>query len=843
MTIRTCLLFTCAAGALTCSGQAAAQTTAPPTRADQAEAQPTDDTQDDQAQRNPDGSRRTVVEERDRAEIVVTGQRLSDVLTQARSAAVITAEQRNLAGVGDVRQLIEVQPGFNYSAAFGISVRGVGRQTEQTLLGQENTVVAYVDGFIQLVPSNIAESTLFGGNIQFIRGPSGTTYGRNSLAGSVNLISRAPTPEFTAQAVAGIGRAGYYDLGVNASGPITSNLGFRIGAEKFGAPTIQQNLGSARGAGFAQDNLYIEFQLEWRYRGFHIRSRTTTFEYNNQPGYPSRDAYSVGTPFVPPATAATGVFGGLAPNPQFQYAGPVPSGPYQINVDFAGYDRLRDNFQTIINADLDLGFATLYYVGGYQQYKATGSADVDQTSRASYNPFAPGVQGAPIAPVFAPGTIVPTDYRNNYLNDNNFWSQEARLESKPNDVFTWVLGYYHFEQSFDQSFSENIPGATAVLATPQVSVANPAPGAPNPRLSTFEQRDIFDIRSDAVFGNMVWDLSEHLRLDAGLRYTWDGKDALTNFRYIFYYPPLFAADVSPAVHGAQTSRDDQGLSGRAALAYRFGENSQVYILYQRGYQASAFTLGQSLPPNNIADKEHLDVYELGGHFGLGNFRIDGSVFYQNFFNQQIPISTRNTITTPTGTAPGPIFTTFANARLSRIDGAELQVTWRPTISANIVASYTYLNPTFRDFSGPIDLTEPATIGGVANPLAGAPQDLSGNEIPRTPRHKATLYGYYGIDLGSAGFLYPGGNLSYQSSFYTSPFEVGRFRIPERTVAGLTLTYRTRDERLDVTGSVSNLFRNRYLDNFTVLSFDGGAASTVRSYGADRYWTVTARYRF
>ena len=74
-------------------------------------------------------------------------------------------------------------------------------------------VLQYVDGFLNLVPSNIAESTLFGGNVQFLRGPGGTLYGRNSLAGSVNLLSRAPTKEFTAEAEAGVGRSGWYDLG------------------------------------------------------------------------------------------------------------------------------------------------------------------------------------------------------------------------------------------------------------------------------------------------------------------------------------------------------------------------------------------------------------------------------------------------------------------------------------------------------------------------------------------------------------------------------------------------------------------------------------------------------
>ena len=99
--------------------------------------------------------------------------------------------------------------------------------------------------------------------------------------------------------------------GLNIAGPITDNLGFRFGVQRFDEPTLQNNVGTARGAGYAQRNLYFEFQLEWHLNAFHIRNRLTHFEYDNQPGYGSFPAYNT----VP-------LFGGLAPNPQYKYSGP-----------------------------------------------------------------------------------------------------------------------------------------------------------------------------------------------------------------------------------------------------------------------------------------------------------------------------------------------------------------------------------------------------------------------------------------------------------------------------------------------------------------------------------------
>ena len=800
-------------------------------------------------QEGEDDADRVVIEER---AIVVTGSRFQEFLDQPQPKSIISAEDRNLGGVNTSTELVRVQPGFNITDDFGINVRGVGRQTAQTLLGQENTVVQYIDGFINLVPANIGESTLFGGNVTFVRGPAGTTYGRNAIAGAINVISRAPTQEFTAQGQAGFGRDGAYNVGANLSGPLTDNLGFRVGIQEIVQPSIFKPVAGVDDAGFAVSNLYAEFQLEWTVGAFHIRNRATTFTYDNQPGYPTLSRYNNGL-----NGSGSAVFGALAPNPQFGYAGPVPSEPYATNVNTAGYDRLRENFQDIVNADLDLGFATLVYVGGYQTYLATGQADQDLTSRTSYD-------GDTVAPgTFAPGTQVPTDYRTNYRNDNNFWSQEVRLESNSGSV-DWLAGFYYFNQDFDEQYWENIVNATDVILTPAVGTPGLYPEGtlppPNPRRATFEQRNFYDIRSTAVFGNAAFDITPTIRFDGGLRYTWDEKEAHTNFRFIFYYPPVFAADFSPLVHSADPFRRDQGLSGRAALSWRPNVGDQLYVSYARGYQSSAFTLGQGVPgpdpenPQNIADKEFLDVYEVGGNLTLGRLRFDGSAFYQIFHDQQIPISTRGTITGPDGPVLGPVFTRFDNANETEIYGVEGQISWRPNDQSNIIASYTYLHPTLTDFCpdnggascGVVDISEPAFLdaaGTIPNPLSGALQDLSGNELPRAPHHKATLYGYYGIDLGSAGKIYPGGSIFYQSSFYTSPFTVQRFRVPNRTVVNATLTYRTADDRLDLTGVISNLFRSRYADTSTLATFGAGNVSQAVTYGADRYWTVTARYRF
>lgn len=465
---------------------------------------------------------------------------------------------------------------------------------------------------------------------------------------------------------------------------------------------------------------------------------------------------------------------------------------------------------------------------------------------------------------------MPTDYRSNYFNDNHFWSTEARLESKPGGPLEWVLGYYHFQQNFDEQFWENIVNATDAILTPIVGTVGVTP-IPNPRRSTYEQRNIYNIRSNAVFGNVTWDINESWRFDGGLRYTIDDKDAITDFRYIYYYPPFYAADFSPLEHGATPRQRNKGLSGRAAIGWRDGMGNQIYGSYSRGYLASGFTLGQGLPgpnpddPANISDPSFLNVFELGTNWSVGRLRFDAALFYQIFQDQQIPVTARNilTITNPvTGvTTTGPVtYFRFDNAQRTDIWGGEVQVSWRPNVQSNITFSYTYLNAKFKEFSGVIDIFQPcnaapltpgtqclsATAPGYfapTNPLFNSTQDLSGNELSRTPKNKLSMYGYYGIDFGSAGKIYPGGSIFYQDGFYTSIFNLPNFRVPSRVLVNLTFTYRTANDRLDLSGGVSNLFDKRYADYAALETFGTGTVTQVVSYRAPRFWSATMRYRF
>lgn len=757
--------------------------------------------------------------------IVVTGSRFDEVLDQPTSVTLIDAERRNLVSINTTAQLVAITPGI-FLSEFGLNIRGVGRATATSTLGSENSVALYVNGFYNIDPNTIGESTLFGGNVQFLRGPQGTRYGRDSIGGAANLIARSPTKEFRGEAVAAVGRGYFTNFGVNVSGPISDRYGVRIGVQKFNQPDsyFSTNIVPSRPAGLAANNFYVEFQFEGQPTDdLHFLLRSTHFSYDNKTAYTAPARYDVNGAFQGP----------LVPNAQYQYSGPVPDAPREINVDVPGIDRLRNNMVHILNADYDFGGAKLFYVGGYAQYESSGFSDFDATSRSGYiagtttNP-ATNTIAAPVVP----GTFVSTNQVASYLNDNHYYSHELRLEGDVGKL-RWIAGLYYLDMHYDETYRQSLPDVAA-LETPTAQRAGQIV-LPNPTRDFFRQRNLYDLQSKAVFANAEYDVSDTLTLDVGARHTWDSKEALTNFRYVYYYPAAVTLDVTPVVNSVNPTIDNKGLTGHASLIFRPSASTNIFATYSRGYKAGSFTLGDVVT-NNVTKPEHLNAYEIGVRQKFGPFTGDLTGFYYDYRDLQVPISAV--------TAIGAVVPQFTNAPRSRIYGLEAQATWQPSAALSITANYTYLNTRFLDFCprapgaavcGAIDFTQ-TPVGG-----APVPENLAGRSLPRTPRNKASLSGYYSIPTGNSAVIV-GASGVYTGPQYVNAFQRANTRLDDFVVVNGTLTWRSADNRLDIVASVTNLFDTIYNTNVTIASRALGFAPT-EFLGPPRFYSLTARTRF
>jgi len=818
------ILLASSALALTWSGQAFAQSatdTAPGAAAQATDHLPTSRRASEAAAKSG-----VVVEE-----LIVTGaKKIDDLKTLPVAATTFTAEQRNLTATNTMANLVALTPGITISAN-GLSIRGVGRQTSETAtIGSVNPASYYVNGFYEVVSTNIGESTLYSETVQFERGPQGTRGGRESMAGTASLTARRPTTQVQGEAVAQYGSNEFWGAGANVAGPLTDTLGVRLGYQHFGqGDSYQHNIFPGVDAGGRTNNNYYELQLEWRPTDrFHAWLRSTTFDYTNPTYYAAPATYN---------TVAS--MGSLVPNPTFGYATPAPKGR-DINVDAVGVDRLRNDWVHILNADYDFGGVKLEYIGGYLGYKANGYSDYDGAGRINYVACTPSATatcapGTAAFPGVANGTVIPTQQIAVYNNRDHYFTHEVRFENTDKSKLDWVVGAFYFNSAYNEAYEQNLPGAPAMDA-PIESFTTFAPAAPNPDRSFYQQHNVYKTNSLAGFGDILFHLNASFDVYGGLRYSVERGFATTQIRYVYYNPAYgLALDVTPGTpggaagsNGAVFRYDDRAWTGRVGVDYHLNDDTLLYAKYSRGFLPSAFNLGNvNTTTNNVAGQETLDAYEAGWKETFGpSFRADATVFYYDYHDLQIPLTAVNPVTKTA-------FFAFTNFPKSRSYGLELQGTWTPTSSLWLNANYSYLNAKTVSFCCGVDPTDPTTAAGVS---------LDGRVLPRSPKHKASVSGAYTWDF-SAGSLILGGSVSYMSSQQQDAFDNPNYRIPAYALLNANVTWRSADNHYELSLQGTNLLDKVYPTRINNASDGGGGIAFAPVLGAPQSIQAVLRYRW
>src|SRR3954470_23280834 len=129
-------------------------------------------------------------------ELVVTAEKREQSLQDVPVAiSAFTAEKRDLVGINTVQDMTNFTPGLQYSTQTDrISLRGVGRLNNSH--AADSSVAVYSDGIYSTSTVQAGETPIFIDRLEVLRGPQGTLYGRNSVGGAINIVSRRPTEEF-----------------------------------------------------------------------------------------------------------------------------------------------------------------------------------------------------------------------------------------------------------------------------------------------------------------------------------------------------------------------------------------------------------------------------------------------------------------------------------------------------------------------------------------------------------------------------------------------------------------------------------------------------------------------
>lgn len=177
-------------------------------------------------------------------EVVVTSQfRDSTQLDTPTSVSVFDEKAIAARGAHNLEQLLNLAPNVNFSSGASrgrfVQIRGIGERSQ--FIDPVNPSVGLVIDGIDFTGLGLAASTLDIDQVEILRGPQGTVYGANALAGLISMTSQAPAAEPVAKVSAEIAEYGNHAVTAVSTGPLSDKLAYRLAAQNQQSDGYIQN--------------------------------------------------------------------------------------------------------------------------------------------------------------------------------------------------------------------------------------------------------------------------------------------------------------------------------------------------------------------------------------------------------------------------------------------------------------------------------------------------------------------------------------------------------------------------------------------------------------------------
>lgn len=733
-------------------------------------------------------------------EVLVTASR-RESFAQSTSVALtaLSSSDRDRLGLLTIQDIAAFTPGVSYqSDPNRITIRGVGRL--ENALGSDPGVATYYNGTYTSETASIGTIPLFIERTEILRGPQGTLFGRNSVGGLVNVISRRADDEFSMDVQTNFGDYGRNLIATSITGPVLDNVRYRLNALKDKRDGYQNNLSGTNGE--SNDLSYVELHLE-----ADITDRLSMWlKYNRTETDSLTRARGVVAPY------ASGISqGSLVPFAQYGLSeNPTLNDNRKVRSDHEGRSILDNTNQIILQLSYAFENFEVKYIGSDAQYDFTNDTDYDGTDRASFD-----------YPLFNPVTFMPysipvSSYQVNYLEENKRYdSHEIQVTTSSEDKVQFVGGLYHYKESVEQPFHIRSPYETALYSP--FSFVTFGAGNPNPNGDFYYQLGTIDSEAYAAYGQFDIELTEQLNLTLGLRYSEDKKDGYEEQRVILYNPignvfgafgfPLPAGtsvDISANGNGPASrylSNEWDALTGKIGLDYQMTDDILIYGNVATAYKSGGMKLGSlealdltqpdgiSLSGSPFVEEEKVLTYEAGIKSDLldKKLRLNLAAFYYDYEDMQAPVSRRNEndINIPM----------FINVPESTVYGFEIESTLFVANSLQLIANYSYLRAEITDEFLLVDTNFPVS--------ERVEEDVNGHSLPKSPENKLTLAATYYLDTEIGDFNFTA-DWSYSSKQNTSFFERSIYEIESYAISGARVAFTPSDNSFRAILGVSNI---------------------------------------
>ena len=705
-------------------------------------------------------------------EVVVTARKRQETLQEAPLAiSALSGDQLRTEGLRNLSDLARVIPNLDVAtdAQAQIYIRGVGARNPS--INYDSGVGIYVDGaYLSRMQGGLLDNVDIA-NVQVVRGPQGTLFGKNTTGGAIIYTTNRPVDAWEGDLEVRMGNHGREDFRGTLNVPlIEGSLNSRFSIWSVHRDGYVKNAwdGSERNE---EDRVGGRGQLQW------LPTDSLTIDLNLS--YSEIDQAGFGQNCNPINQVGSGYLAGMLAPILMMTTGKTyaqhcaDNGALGIDTvinDYVTPNTREEVDQSIATVEWELSNnMSLKSISTWRDIESEGPTDVDAvgipllTAGASY-PSALGLQ-------------------------TDIFSQELQLTgSTLNDTLSFAAGLFYFEENG----KVNLASGQGPLST------NNFPGLPLPfMLYNFSLLDVeSDNESKAAYAQFDWELADQWTVSAGLRYT----DETREFRRTRFVPDTSvgnppAVPVGPGnwllpggtgsfniAHDWVLSNNPQDNQTRSveddewtpmvSLGYAFHtagwvETGSAYLTYSEGYLSGG--VSDQLDPLSgqlgAFKPENVQNYELGAKLiGLDStLSLNTALFYMDYTNRQL---TSVTLDPNTGAPVGvPI-----NAKASSVMGLEIETVWLPGGNLELTANLTLNDGEIDEF----DDTQILTLGAGAQlgldcvslapaaPLDICSIDRSDENLPRLAKYSYTLGAQTKFTLGN-GTLIPQISYNYRDS--------------------------------------------------------------------------------
>ncbi len=691
-------------------------------------------------------------------EVIVTAQKRAENLQDVPiSVTTVGGEKIQDNTIMNFAALADFVPSLHIADASvntNIYMRGIGSGNNR---GFEQSVGMYLDGVYLGRGRQYRSGLMDIERIEVLRGPQGTLFGKNTVAGAINISSASP--------IVGDGPSGELNASVEGNGGSIYEGFIQGGGDTLAvraAFRYRETDGYVYNAYLEEDEGEIEemggrLTVVWE----PTDSFSANFKYTNMQR--DRDGANSATwRYLSPAERDQQVpnrsaFASIAYTlmdvffPDFSNIAGQDFTTYKDNnygtskadgngIGYRG-DSSEDTIENYsLNMSWEVGNGTLTSVTGFAKYEYFDDVDVD----------------------WLPLQFIDRSD----IHDFDQFSQEIRWASQIGDRFNYTVGGYYDDNELDMAsqvvIDTNFDGLFPLFATS-------AYGAPIPNLlplltggayssNQISRNHDFNQKTEswALFAQGTFDITDRLRLTAGLRYTEEEKEATSRQRlgdqncpsgsvedslkglcaegYSYFLGITQASSFNTYDKNWVGDRKTDDLSPSINLQWDVSDDSMLYISWSQGFKSGGFSAADDGEPGDFAvaqlpppggfvstvpnadfefDDESVDAIEIGGkhEFLDGAMRLNWAAFYSEYDDLQTTIF------------KGVGFS-VKNAASSEVQGVEVDWLFQLSDAIRVGANFAYLDATYGDFAdGPCD-----AIQLDADPLCGTPAGSTSNDL-------------------------------------------------------------------------------------------------------------------